>query len=629
MQAVILAGGEGRRLKAISGDRPKPLVPIAGRPLLDHQLQAMRRHQIKDVVILVGYGADEIVNFVGSGQQWGMTIRCLADGTPRGTAGAVIEALPWLQPQFLTVYGDTIFDIDFGRMIASHRQSRAAATLLLHPNDHPHDSDIVETDQGGLITAFHPYPHAPGQDLPNLVNAGMYVIERSLFEQSLALPERPDFGKHLFPALLARGMALNGYCSPEYIKDAGTPDRHRRVEADLLAGRVAAKSLSQPCPAVFLDRDGTINEEVGRINHPDQLRLLPGAGAAISRLNHSHYRTVVVTNQGVLARGECDEAGLETIHRRMAGLLGQDHAYLDAIYYCPHLPESGYDGERRDLKMVCDCRKPAPGMVTKAGHDLNLAIAESWIIGDSTGDIMVGQNLGVSTILLQSGHGGRDGKYPALPDFERNDLADAVQLILTEWPKLQEADRPLLQGLEPGALILIGGQARSGKSTRAGCLSRSLRLSGRNSVVIQADRWLRSEDQRAGPSVLDRYDLDGLVEFVQRARAHPGRYALGRYDRNSRRRQEDAAEIDIAPGAVIIVEGVPVLECPKLLDLAQLSFFCDRPKAQRRDAFFADYQRRGWNDQAVAQLWAEREDEEMALIERGRDKADHIVELPS
>jgi histidinol-phosphate phosphatase family protein len=239
-----------------------------------------------------------------------------------------------------------------------------------------------------------------------------------------------DLGKHLFPQLLRRGVYLHAYRSPEYVKDAGTPQRIVQVERDLASGRVGRMSLRTPSPAVFLDRDGTLNEEVHFLSRADQMRLLPGVAEAVARLNASDYRTVVVTNQPVIARGDCDEAELQQIHNRLETLLGNEGAYLDAIYYCPHGPEAGHPGERAELKIACECRKPGIGMIQQAARELNLDLSRSWMIGDKTADVLAAQRAGMRSVLVGTGYAGRDGKYLVQADFECRDLAEAVDLIL-------------------------------------------------------------------------------------------------------------------------------------------------------------------------------------------------------
>lgn len=432
-QAVILAGGMGTRLKAITGDLPKPLAPADGKPLLERQLELLALSGVGDVVVLCSYRADAIREFCGDGSRWGLSVTCIEEERARGTAGAVLDALPHLADSFFVLYGDTVLDVDLPTMARAHEAANPDATLLVHPNDHPADSDIVEVDAAGTVLAIHGYPHPPGKDLPNLVNAGLYILEKralAALDQTDTLPEKPDFGKHVFARMLDQGMRLLGYRSPEYIKDAGTPERLEKTGKDLRTGRVAALSLRTPSPAVFIDRDGVINEERSYISHPDQVVLIDGAAEALRLLNRSHFRTVIITNQPVVARGEATEAELQQVHNRLDTLLGAQGAYVDALYFCPHHPDKGFAGERADLKIVCDCRKPARGMIDKAAADLNIDIAASWYIGDMTTDIELARRCGMNSVLVETGFGGRDGKYDAQPTFIAPSLREAVALIL-------------------------------------------------------------------------------------------------------------------------------------------------------------------------------------------------------
>jgi histidinol-phosphate phosphatase family protein len=428
---VILAGGKGTRLRERLGDLPKPMVDIGGKPLLAHQVEMARSQGMRRIVLLLQHGAGFIRGHFRDGASSGVNVRYFEETSPRGTAGAVLDVLDALSERFVVMYGDTMLDVDLNRFLRSHLASGAAASLFLHPNDHPHDSDLVDRDESGRITGFFPYPHPADRVVPNLVNAALYVVERKALEPYRQWQGPLDFARDVFPRMLADGAALHGYVSPEYIKDAGTPERVDRVTADLQSGLIAARSLRKPAAAVFLDRDGVIIREVNRVSRPEQLELLEGAAVAIRRLNRSPYRTVVITNQPVIARGDCDERGLRAIHARLDMLLGAQHAYLDALYYCPHHPDSGFPGERAELKIKCDCRKPATGLIKRALADLNLDLGRSWFVGDTTVDFATARNAGVRAIGVATGHGGRDARYPVSADFEFEDLRAAVDFILS------------------------------------------------------------------------------------------------------------------------------------------------------------------------------------------------------
>lgn len=190
-----------------------------------------------------------------------------------------------------------------------------------------------------------------------------------------------------------------------------------------------------PAPAVFLDRDGTLNVEMNRLCSVDQLELIPGAGEAVRRLNHAGFLALVVTNQAVVARGECSEAELERIHDKLEALLADQGAYLDAIYHCPHYASDASDAVRNvsearsDLEAACDCRKPGTAMIERARLDFSIRMEESWMIGDTTIDLQTAHHAGIRSILVRTGYAGCDRRWPVRPDFEFADVAEAVEFV--------------------------------------------------------------------------------------------------------------------------------------------------------------------------------------------------------
>lgn len=437
-QAIILAGGKGTRLASRLNGKPKPLVDVDGIPLLQRQITTLVSHGVDDIILLVNHAADQIASFIAEADP-GVSVTLIDDGFPRGTAGATLACLPHLRDRFIVVYGDTLFDLDIAHMVAEHVAADADATLLLHPNDHPADSDLVELDKRGWITGFHPYPHAEGAWLRNLVNAAFYVVERRAIEPWSGRMETGDFAKDLFPMMQAEGARLKGYVSFEYIKDIGTPKRLDKAVSQLRSGLVARARRNHGQRAIFLDRDGTLNELRGHIARPEDLVLLPEAAQAVRRLNEAEFRVVLVTNQPVVARGEVDEAGLALIHAKLESELGQEGAYLDAIYYCPHHPHSGYPGEVPELKRECTCRKPATGMIEAAASELNIDLSRSWMIGDSTADMAMAAKAGLRSILVETGEGGRDGKYAVTSTMAAATISDAVDRVLADASMIESS----------------------------------------------------------------------------------------------------------------------------------------------------------------------------------------------
>jgi len=431
-QVVILAGGKGTRLKEVSGDLPKSMVPVLGKPLLQHLIEQCVEYGILDIKLLVSYKREVIEAFFGDGEQYGASIQYIVESTPRGTAGALIDALPELDDQFLVIYGDTFFDIDLSAFWSFHREQMGDVSIFLHPNDHPHDSDLVEVDMDLRVQKIHPYPHDDSQWRQNLVNAAVYMFNKDALQRARLSSNKPDIAKELFPLMLESEMKLYGYISTEYIKDMGTPKRLAKVEKDINSGKVELLKKQTSKVAIFLDRDGTINQEVNHLHDLDQFRLISGVSEAICQINAAGILAVVVTNQPVIARGELKESDLQTIHNKMDTLLGEQGAYIDKLYYCPHHTNIGFDGEIKELKFDCDCRKPKIGMLVQAKNDLNIALERSWLVGDSTRDMLAAKNAGMKSVLVQTGSAGKDGSYEVAPDFVVQNLSEAVELILKE-----------------------------------------------------------------------------------------------------------------------------------------------------------------------------------------------------
>jgi len=241
-----------------------------------------------------------------------------------------------------------------------------------------------------------------------------------------------DFAKDLFPRMVDEGRILAGYVSSEYNKDLGTPSRLDRAVAALKVGVVARASYRHQQKAVFIDRDGTVNKERGFIQRPADLEVFPFVGSALKRLNDAEYRSVLITNQPVVARGEATTADLRKIHARLDSDVARHKAFFDAKYVCPHHPDSGFPGEVKALKIACDCRKPKPGMILRALSEMNIDPAQSWFVGDSTADFGAARAAGVRSIGVTTGEGGRDGRYPYSPDSQAADFAAAVDFILSQ-----------------------------------------------------------------------------------------------------------------------------------------------------------------------------------------------------
>ena len=416
MKTVIMAGGKGTRISELFPDIPKPLIPIKAadgteKPVLEWEIESLRDQGFTEIMLTVSYMADKIMDHFGDGSKFGVKIEYFVEETPLGNAGALFKLRDWLgEEDFLLLNADAVFDVDFNRMVDYHRSHDAIVTLFTHPNSHPYDSGLIIADENHFVNAWL----AKEDDRPiyykNRVNAGLHVInpkalDMSGIETATVGTEvngkivKVDLDRQILKPLCGTGKMV-AYDSPEYVKDMGTPERYHSVSRDFQNGVVKAKNLSHPQKAIFLDRDGTINKYVGFLRDINEFELIDGVAEAIKRINESGYLCIVVTNQPVIARGEVKVDELDLIHNKMETLLGKQGAYIDGLYYCPHHPHKGYEGEIPELKFDCDCRKPKPGMLIQAAKDFNIDLGLSWMIGDGENDVKAGINAGCHTALI-------------------------------------------------------------------------------------------------------------------------------------------------------------------------------------------------------------------------------------
>ena len=427
MKVVLMAGGRGTRISELFPDIPKPLIPIDNIPVLEREIISLRDQGFTDIILTIGYMAEKIQEYFGNGEKWGVKIEYFVEDKPLGNAGALFFLD--LKEDFLLLNADAVFDVDFNRMVVFHKQHGGWVTLFTHPNSHPYDSGLILAGEDGKVEKWLAKEDERPLYYKNRVNAGLHVINPKVLELSGVNKEeigkeidgkvvKVDLDRQILKPLCGTGKMFC-YDSPEYVKDMGTPERFHQVEEDFKKGVVRAKNLANKQKAIFLDRDGTINKYVGFLRKEEEFELLHGVAEAVKKINESGYLAIVVTNQPVIARGEVTFSELENIHNKMETLLGKDGAYLDGIYFCPHHPHSGYEGEVKELKIDCDCRKPKPGMLLKAAEDLNIDLSQSYMVGDGENDIKAGKAAGCKTVLLNTEceYYGQDICVASLKDF--------------------------------------------------------------------------------------------------------------------------------------------------------------------------------------------------------------------
>ena len=338
--------------------------------------------------------------------------------------------------------------------------------------------------------------------------------------------------------------------------------------------------MPNPRTAIFLDRDGTINVEVNHLSSPAQISLIPGAGKAIRAINRSGALAVVVTNQPVLARGDVDWRGMETIHAQFDKLLGEEGAYIDRLYLCPHHPDAGFEGEVLSLKKICECRKPAIGLIEQAVADLGIAIERSWMVGDSTADILAGNNIGLQTILVGTGNAGRDKKYTCKPDFVVDDISSAVSWILGGREEIARQMLPIIDEIGAPRLIILGGKREAGTTIVAKVMAQLYKQVGRNAHVVSLERWV---SERAGgdggTNVRKEFDQNGFyADVLHKLSSKHDFLIFAQAFASGDSKQVESEQLQIAATDVIIVEGSCAYIDELMLDKAKAVVFIDFQK---------------------------------------------------
>lgn len=597
------------------------MLPIAGRPLLDYHLEWLRRYGITEVYITVNHLKESILAHCGDGSRFGMRIGYYEEPEPLGTVGGVKALEAQLDEDFIVVYGDVMADMHLGMLMDAHRGNNSIATLVLHPNDHPYDSDLVELDHQQRITAFHAKPHAEGNYYRNLVNAGVYVFSPEIFTH-LETGRKADFGHDIFPRLVQQAK-VNGYITSEYLKDMGTPGRLEKVTADLLSGKIRRASYDMPQKAIFLDRDGVLNDDTEFIHTPEDFHLYDFTARAVKKINASDYLALVATNQSVVARNLCTEDELRIIHNKLETDLGRERAWLDAIYYCPHHPNKGYPDENPAYKIDCGCRKPKPGMLLQGARDFHVDLGQSYMVGDNERDIQAGKSAGCITVGVATGKGLTGTTL--LPDYFFTDLEEAVDFIVDD--PLRKTAEHLFSKIDfekKPFIITLGGNTQSGKSTLATYLQKFLETKGKSVLKIELDSWILAPDKRPKNSnVFRNFQSEKIAADLGRI-FRGGEIEAEGYARHPERKPIPQ-KYRYAGEAVVIIEGVIALSLPELRELADLKIYKDISETDLEQRMKKYYRWKGLSPEAIQALWEQRLEQEYRLIEKDSKWADMTV----
>lgn len=619
--AVIIAGGFGSRLKK---KIPKALVKINNKPIIQHQIEALKQFDLKNILIVLHYGSEKIKNFLGSGEQFGVNLNFFLETVPLGSGGALFKIFPLMKRHFFVVFCDVYFDVDFVKFKKFHLRKNSLLTLFTHPNDHPADSDIVIVDKTNKVINFSGYPHKDLYSLPNLVTAGLFLFDKNLFKL-IKSPNSPkmDLTKELVPYLLSKKIEIFSYKSSNFIKDMGTPRRLKEVSSKLKS------NLLNTCKTtIFFDRDGVIIENVDNLSQLNSIKFINGYRGALKKVKSNNALSFLVTNQPSIAKGFVTEEQVHKIHNYIEQHLGQNGLFFDDIKFCPHHPENGFKNEISNLKINCNCRKPKIGMFKELIKNHKFDLKNSWIIGDMTTDIRAGEKLGIKTILLRTGFGGMDGKINITPDFIFNDISKSVDWIFDLYPKLINNLLKFKDIFLKNKYFFISGESFSGKSTFSSTLKYFLDDQDAKLHIISLDGFLLPFEKRnkldSNQSFLDKYDLSSIYKLTQDIqKGKKKKLTIPFYDKNNLKIFKK--QILLNSKDKFIFDGIIAFVISKSFSKKNsISIFAEGEKNSIKKEFLKKYKLRGYHRKKIKNLFNYRNENEVAMIFRYKNMANFI-----
>jgi histidinol-phosphate phosphatase family protein len=596
-------------------------------------MRVLRREGVSHVTVLGGHHGDRLSpGLEGEAATLGLTLRIIVEPTPLGTAGCLASVEPDPR-ETLIVYGDILFDMSLAPLRQFHQERQALLSIVSHPNDHPRTSDLI-VEEDGLVKAVLPYPRPNNLDYRNLVPAGLYLASPAFFAD-LRPCAKMDMIHDLLPTLVAAGARIFAYNTPEYLRDVGSPVRHAIAERDLAAGRVEVANKSYRRPAIFFDCDGVLNEEPGLQGAviPDNVKVIPGAGAALRRAREEGRLTVAITNRPQVAKGFVTFECLSQILGRLEAELAADGGVLDHIYFCPHHPDAGFAGEFSALKVKCECRKPGTLLLQRAVSELPIDRRRSALIGDSLRDIGAAHKFGIWAYGVRTGAGCRDkNRYsqehgkPPVPDLMFEDVSEAVDFDLdfrARAAPIVTTVRRLMNGKHAPVLVGVCGRSRGGKTVAAHAIIRSLSEDGIPCLHVRLDDWIVPEAERtANCSAETRHRVDVMPAVLAALRSGVSVRAPG-YDAATRGPGQPVT-YDPIGYTLVIVEGC-FAGHRSIRSMLDLTVFTDAPESLQHARFAAFYRWKGFDPETIDVLWHDRAIEEWPVVDAQRANADFVM----
>ncbi len=396
---VVLVGGKGSRVASLLNGKSKPELNITkNKKIIDFQLDKLTKYN-KKIFFLSNYRFQTLKKYLKKKYSKFLNYEIIEETNELGTAGALKILEKKKFENFLIIDGDLLFNVDFKKFLSSHQKNKSDCTLLIHPNNHPYDSDAVEIDKNNKVTKIY---KKNDKFKPNNCLSGIKIIKKNCLK-FIELNKSQDFTKDFLPKIFKHKKKIYGYETREYIKDIGTPDRIIQAKFEIKTKKYKNGSLKKTLPAIFIDKDGVINKLNKKKHYQSVKNIIPGSIKALKLINNSKFLSVMITNQPAIAKGIISEKKFKNDLKFLTSKLGKKNVFLDKIYYCPHHPEKGYKNEIHHLKINCKCRKPKNGLFLKAIKELNIDVKNSFMIGDQFSDFLASKKTNLRFVGVNFG----------------------------------------------------------------------------------------------------------------------------------------------------------------------------------------------------------------------------------
>ena len=374
-QAVILAGGLGKRLQPFTDNNPKPMYPVNGKPFIGYLIEQVKQFGINNILLLLGYMPEKITEYLKDGKDYGVSISYDITPVEFNTGDRIFHAKERLNDDFLLMYCDNYCPIDYRKLEDDFYNNNALIQVSVYENKDNYTKNNMLLEENGKVLVYDKKRVMSGLQG---VDIGYAIIKKKILD--MVTCENQNFESVAYPYAVRQNQMF------------ATVTKHRYYSVGSWERIELTKKFFEDIPTVFIDRDGTINERPPKacyVENEQQFVWLKGAKEAIELLNKNGYRVLMVTNQPGIARGKLSLEKLNKIHDKMERELDEVGAHIDKIYFCPHNWDEG-----------CECRKPKPGMLYQAQKEYNLNLTKCILIGDDERDIEAGEAAGCITYMV-------------------------------------------------------------------------------------------------------------------------------------------------------------------------------------------------------------------------------------